>query len=132
MCRPVIGHRVTNPARAVSAQEYVLRRPSHPSGTYRISEAGLDVTAEVVCLDVDGGDAVVGLTVTASNDEALIPVGSGMLHYVSDAGGPGSGDASVTIPGLPGALCDLDAPPVQPPIFPLQPVQSGNWIVRDR
>jgi hypothetical protein len=101
---------------------------TNPRGTYRITDvaSGLALAAEVVCLHVDGKDAVAGAVVTSSNS-AGIPVGTELLHYVNDAGAPGTSDTSVTAIDAPATLCATFPPP-----FALQPVQSGNWVVRDR
>jgi hypothetical protein len=97
----------------------------NPAGTYRILEGDLSLTADVVCLHVAGNEAVVGAVVTTSND-ATIPVGTGLLHYVEDGGSPGTSDASVTAIGGPAAECATFPSP-----FDLVDVESGNWVVRD-
>jgi hypothetical protein len=95
------------------------------------SDPTLSFSADVVCLEVDGAEAVVGAVVTASSDTDAIPVGVGLLHYVIDNGPPGGPDASVTVAGPLASDCASYLP--WPSVFPgAEPVQTGNWVVRDR
>jgi hypothetical protein len=103
---------------------------TNPWGTYRIDivSGGLTLEAEVVCLHVAGTGAVVGAVVTSSSDGTEVPVGTGLLHFVRDNGAPGTSDTSVTILDLDASLCASFVPEDAP----LQPVQSGNWVVKDK
>jgi hypothetical protein len=94
------------------------------------SDPTLSFSADVVCLEVDGDEAVVGAVVTASSDTVAIPVGTGLLHYVVDNGPPGGADASITVPFAPASDCAAYLP--WPSDLPPEPVQTGNWVVRDR
>jgi hypothetical protein len=90
----------------------------------------LSFSADVVCLAVDGDEAVVGAVVTASSDTDAIPLDTGLLHDIVDNGPPGIADASITALFAPASDCADYLP--WPSFLPPEPVQTGNWVVRDR
>lgn len=94
------------------------------------SDPTLSFSADVVCLAVDGNEAVVGALVTASSDTDAIPLDTGLLHYIVDNGPPGVADASITVTFAPASDCADYLP--WPSFLPPEPVQTGNWVVRDR
>ena len=104
-------------------------------GTYRYvgdypGHGPLSLVADVVCLDADGNEAVVGALVTASSNITLFPIGSGLLHYVEDNGPPGTLDASQTLgqrPAQQAELCEVFSYTWDP-----QDTETGNWVVKDR
>jgi hypothetical protein len=95
-----------------------------PSGRGVATAPRTQTQFEVLCLDVAGNLAAVGVVVTRST---FLPVGTELIVFVRDTGLPGGmGDGHQVI-ALPAESCDGSAPLA----LTVPPHEAGNWAVND-
>ncbi len=92
------------------------------------------VEGEVTCLRVVGNRATIKYRFTHTEGEGAPSEGWGVQVFIEDNGPPGHGvpDANATDLPMPPALFDPQADVCELPRGPFNPVDDGNYVVRDR
>jgi hypothetical protein len=89
---------------------------------------------EVTCLRVVGNRATIKYRFTHTEGEGAPSEGWGVQVFIEDNGPPGHGvpDANATDLPMPAQLFDPQADVCELPRGPFNPVDDGNYVVRDR
>jgi hypothetical protein len=105
---------------------HVVGSGTLPSGEFRVE-------GEVTCLRVVGNRATIKYRFKTTHGAGAPSPGWGVQVFVEDNGEPGDGtpDANATDAPLPPELFEPKAGVCEPPREPLNPVDSGNYVVVD-
>ena len=87
----------------------------------------------MTCLKVVGNRATIKYRFKSTHGSGAPPAGWGVQVFVEDNGAPGHGtpDGNATDAPLPPELFDPQADRCELPRGPFNPVDSGNYVVRD-
>ena len=105
----------------------------HAVGSGELPTGGFRVEGEVTCLKVVGNRATVKYRFKTTQGPGAPPPGWGVQVFIEDNGEPGGGipDGNATDAPLPPGLFDPQADQCELPRGPFNPVEGGNYVVRD-
>ena len=118
---------VTGLFAATDVQGYAVGSGELPgAGEFRVQ-------GEVTCVKVVGNRATIKYRFARTRGPGAPPAGWGVQVFVEDNGPPGAGtpDGNATDAPLPPEIFDPTADQCELPRGPYNPVDSGNYVVRD-
>jgi hypothetical protein len=105
----------------------------HAVGSGELPNGAFLVEGEVTCLKVVGNRATVKYRFAQTQGPGAPPPGWGVQVFIEDNGPPSDGvpDANATDAPLPPELFDPQADQCELPRGPFNPVDAGDYVVRD-
>jgi len=100
-------------------------------GAGELPNGAFEVQGPVTCLKVVGNRATVKYRFERTSGPGAPPPGWGVQVFVEDSGDPSVPDANATDAPLPPELFDPQADQCELPRGPFNPVDSGDYAVRD-